>query len=147
MNISSALNGFFFSLKAEGYSKATIGLYRIMPKNLTNFLNDRDLKDISLNDLNRYFAYLRSEYVPKRQGNKKESLSGSSLQNHWKAIRCFFRWAEEELDINPRPDNRLKLPSNNPQVISLLSETEIRSLVEGTEFTRLAKTKTAKHSR
>jgi integrase/recombinase XerD len=130
MNMSQALEGFLFSLKADGYSQATIDLYYFMLKTLSNFLGDREVSKISPNDLTRYFAYLRSDYIPRRKSGSNTPLSGSTLQNHWKAIRRFFRW----------PDVRLKLPSNNPRAILPLSEEEVKALVDSAEFTREAMT-------
>ena len=136
MNMTRALDGFLFTLKADGYSPATVDLYRIMLITLAGFLQDRDVTEIVPNDLTKYFAYLRSDYVPRRQGGDVTPLSGSTLQNHWKAIRRFFRWAEEDLGLKSRPDTRLKLPPNNPISIMPMLEEEVRALVEGAEHTR-----------
>jgi integrase/recombinase XerD len=140
MNMTRALEGFLFTLKVEGYSLATIDLYRIMLTTLTNFLGDREVSKIAPNDLTRYFGYLRGGYIPRRQGGNDAPLSGSTLRNHWKAIRCFFRWAEEEFSLKSRPDARLKLPPNNPREIKPLSEEDVKILVEGTKYTRQAAT-------
>jgi len=140
MNMTRALDGFLFTLKADGYSPATVDLYRIMLTTLTGFLGDREVAAIAPNDLTRYFAYLRGDYTPRRQGGNDAPLSGSTLQNHWKAIRRFFRWAEEELNLKSRPDTRLKLPPNNPRAIMPLSEEEVKALMEGAEHTRQAAT-------
>jgi integrase/recombinase XerD len=137
MNLSNALDGFFFTLKAEGYSKSTVDLYSFLLSKLYNFLGNREMADISAADLTRFFAYLRSEYTENRKVNP---LSGSTLQNHWKAIRRFFRWAVEELGLKSRPDARLKLPPNNPKTIMPLSEEEVRALVERAEYSRDAHT-------
>lgn len=140
MNITCALEGFLFTLKADGYSPATVDLYRIMLTTLAGFLNDREVAKITPADLTRYFAYLRSDYTPRRQGSNNAPLSGSTLQNHWKAIRRFFRWAEEDLGLQTRPDSRLKLPPNNPRAIMPLAEEEVRALVVSAEYTRQAMT-------
>jgi integrase/recombinase XerD len=134
MNLSNAMDGFFFTLKAEGYSQATVDLYRFMLTNLSDFLGNREVADIGATDLTRFFAYLRAEY-PQTKSNGKP-LAGSTLQNHWKAIRRFFRWAEEELGLKSRPDIRLKLPPNNPRAIMPLSEEEVKVLLDGAEYSR-----------
>jgi len=53
MNLTSALDGFLFTLKADGYSPATVDLYRIMLTTLTGFLGDRDVSEIAPIDLTR----------------------------------------------------------------------------------------------
>jgi site-specific recombinase XerD len=140
MNLTSGLDGFLFTLKADGYSPATVDLYRIMLTTLVGFLQDREVSDIAPNELTRYFAYLRSNYAPRRHGCNDAPPSGSTLQNHWKAIRCFFRWAEDELGLKSRPDARLKLPPNNPRAIMPLSEEEIKVLVDGAQYSRKVST-------
>lgn len=140
MNLTRALDGFLFTLKADGYSQSTVDLYRIMLTTLAGFLQDKDVAHIEPSDLTRYFAFLRNDYKPRRQGSNDAPLSGSTLQNHWKAIRSFFRWAQEELGLKTRPDVRLKLPPNNPRVIMPLSEEEVKALVDGAEYSRQAKT-------
>jgi integrase/recombinase XerD len=138
MKLSQAIDGFVFALKADGYSLSTVDLYRIMLAVLTSFLDDCDVDEITSSDLTRYFAYLRTDYKPQRQGSNVEPLSGSTLQNHWKANRRFFRWAQDEIGLKERPDVRLKLPSNNPRTILPLSEADIRALLDAAEYTREA---------
>jgi integrase/recombinase XerD len=138
MNLSTALNGFFLSLKAEGYSDATIDLYRFMLTTLSNFLGNREVEEISATDLTRFFVYLRTDYAEIK--NEGKPLAGSTLQNHWKAIRCFFRWAEDELGLKARPDIKLKLPPNNPRAVMPLTEEEVKALIESAEYSREAQT-------
>lgn len=140
MKFSKALVGFLFSLKAEGYSVSTVDLYRIMLNTLIAFLQDPEVNTITSQDLTQYFAYLRYDYAPRRNGDNQTPLSGSTLQNHWKAIRSFFKWGEEELKLDKRPDTRLKLPPNNPRVIMPLTENEVKTLIESAEYTREART-------
>ncbi len=140
MKFSEALAGFLFSLKAEGYSVSTVDLYRIMLNTLITFLQDPEVNTITSQDLIRYFAYLRTDYTPRRNGDNRTPLSGSTLQNHWKAIRSFFKWGEEELKLDKRPDTRLKLPPNNPRVIMPLTENEVKTLIDSAEYTREART-------
>lgn len=140
MNLSKATEGLFFSLIADGYSQATIDLYRIMLKNLTEFLDDPEVQNITTYDLTRYFAFLRSDYQPQRKSGSIAPLSGSTLQNHWKAIKCFFNWASVEFSLQKRPDEKLKLPPNNPKVIMPLSEGDIKAILTHAEYSRDAKT-------
>jgi integrase/recombinase XerD len=138
MNLQKAVEGFTIYLKASSYSPSTVELYNIVLNNLGNFLNNPEVDKISYQDLQRYMIYLQEEYVPKRFGNKEHPLSGSSRQNHWKAIRTFFKWASEYLHLKKRPDERLKLPINNPKAVLPLSEQDIRALLKSAEFTKEA---------
>jgi integrase/recombinase XerD len=138
MELKEALEGFFLTLNAEGYSPSTVDGYRYMLKVLVKFLGDREVSKITYNDLIAYFAYLRRDYP--RTHNQGKSLSGSTLQNHWKAIRTFFRWAQEEFKLKSRPDDRLKLPENNPRIVMPLEEAEVKALIDSAEWSRQAKT-------
>lgn len=138
MILSKALDGFFMTLRAEGYSKNTISLYGYMLAMLVRFTNDQEVEKITPADLTHFFDYLQTDYP--HEMNDGKPLSGSTLQNHWKAIRRFFRWAKGELDLRSRPDLKLKMPDNNPKIIKPLEEDEVKSLVESTEWSRGAKT-------
>ena len=140
MKMAQAIQGFLFTLRAEGYSQATIDLYKYVLTTLTGFLDNPDVQTIQAGDLTRYFAYLRTDYIPNRKNGSGAQLSGSTLQNHWKGIRTFFRWATDELSLRQRPDAKLKLPPNNPKVIQPLGEGEVKALLEAAEFTRIATT-------
>jgi integrase/recombinase XerD len=136
MKIKIATTGFFLSLRARGYSPATIVLYRYVLDTLTDFLDNPEVNKIRLTDLERYFVYLRDEYQPTRKSGDTSPLSGSTLQNHWKGIRAFFSWAVDELRLKSRPDMRLRLPKNNPKVIIPLSQDEVKLLLKAAERTK-----------
>jgi integrase/recombinase XerD len=138
MKLSLATQGFLTFLKAEGYSPATVDLYNYVLKSLGNFLNDKDTETIKPVDLTRYFAFLRDGYKPERKNGNISPLSGSTLQNHWKGIRTFYKWAEIDLELKLRPDIKLKLPSNNPRVILPFSEGEVRALLKAAEYSNVA---------
>lgn len=140
MKFKISLEGYILSLKAEGYSQSTIELYTIMLTTLNDFLSNPEVAKITSNDLTRYFAFLRSDYKPRRQGGSQAPLSGSTLQNHWKAIKSFFNWAEVELSLKTRPDFTLKLPQNNPKAILPFSKEEVESLLAEAEFSRQSST-------
>ncbi len=140
MDLLKAIEGFSLYLRASGYSPSTVTLYMIALKNLCEFLGNPEVKKISTQDLQRFMVYLKEEYKPKRFGGNSQPLSGSSRQNSWKAIRIFFKWAAEELQLKSRPDLRLKLPQNNPKIILPFSEDEVRALLKASESTSEAKT-------
>jgi site-specific recombinase XerD len=134
MNLSISTQGFLTSLKADGYSPSTINLYQYVLDNLCSFLGDKEIEKIKSADLTRFFAFLRDGYKPDRKNKSDAPLSGSTLQNHWKGIRTFFKWAELELELKARPDTHLKLPGNNPKVIMPLPENEIKALLKAAVY-------------
>jgi hypothetical protein len=48
MKLKEALNGFFLSLRAGGYSQSTIDLYRYVLGRLAEYLNDPEVNSIKL---------------------------------------------------------------------------------------------------
>lgn len=139
MILSQAADGFLLSLRAGGYSRATVDLYRYVMDCLVAYLADPPLNQIKPNDLKKYFVYLQDEYKPRRKAPSGKALSGSTLQNHWKAIRSLYNWATEEELIKSRPDEKLKLPENNPRAVLPLTEAEVKALLKAAEYTREAK--------
>lgn len=138
MKLSQAKQGFLTFLKADGYSLSTVALYDYVLNALGEFLEDMEIERIKPNDLMRYFSYLRDGYKPNRKNGSEAPLSGGTLQNHWKGIRTFFGWAEEDLGLKKRPDLKIRLPRNNPKVIMPFSEGEIKALLKAAEFTEVA---------
>jgi integrase/recombinase XerD len=140
MKLSLASEGFMLALRAGGYSKSTIDLYRYVLEYLIEFLEDPEVEKIRLTDLNRYFVWLQEEYQPRRKSGDNQPLSGGTLQNHWTAIRSFFNWASENFRLKRRPDAGLRLPQNNPKIVHPLTQEEVRALLSAAEYTREANT-------
>lgn len=138
MKLLQAKKGYLTFLKASGYSPSTVALYDYVLNTLATFLEDMEVERIKASDLTKYFAYLRDGYKPNRKNGSSEPLSGSTLQNHWKAIRTFFGWAKEDLRLKARPDLTLKLPSRNPKVIMPFSEKEVKVLLKVAEYSEAA---------
>lgn len=138
MDLERAIEGFELHLKASSYSPSTVTLYIIALRNLCQFLKNPEVEKITYPDLQRFMVFLSEEYKPKRFGNKNYPLSGSSRQNYWKALRTFFKWAAEDLPLKKRPDERLRLPSNNPKIILPFSEQDVRNLLKTAEYTKEA---------
>lgn len=130
MNLSTALEGFFITRTAEGYSPGTLMAYSWSLKLLTRFLNDPPVETIKHQDLLNFFAWIQTDYKP---------LSGSSIENIWKAVRSFYNWASVELGIE-RPDNNLPRPRyTSPQIQPFTAE-EIQALLKACERTTPADT-------
>jgi integrase/recombinase XerD len=130
MDILTAIDGFLFHLRAEGYSQSTINLYTIVLKTLCKYLNNPIVSKIKYHDLQAYMLFLQEEYKPRRLSGNQSPLTGSSRQNHWKGIRCFFNWYSTEYKLKIRPDALLKLPKNNPKVVLPLSPEEIKAIIK-----------------
>ena len=135
MQFSKALQGYRISSLAEGFSQLTIRTYLSALNTLIDYIGDKQIEQITSNELRGFMSYLVTDYVPKRLNNpnNKTQLSTASHHRYWKAIRSFFRWAKEEMNID-RPDRTLKMPAWENKAIIPLAEDEIITLLRGCDY-------------
>lgn len=136
MNLSTALEGFFITRTAEGYATGTLTSYRWSLTLLSKWLNNPELENISHQDLLNFFAYLHTDYHTR--------LSGSSIENIWKAIRSFYNWAAPELNLT-RPDNNLPRPRYTSPQVQPFTQEEIAALLKACDRTAPANTERRSH--
>lgn len=131
MKLLDAFEGYQMFCLSEGYSKATLTLYKWTIGELANLLDNPEIEDITISDLRKYMYHMRENYRT-RKGNK---LSGSSLDNAWKSIRSLFGWANRELGL-PRPDLRLSQPEFTATEVTPFSQDEVKKLLKGCKYTK-----------
>lgn len=103
MQLSDALKGFVFSKVADGRSPHTVNGYKYFLGMMRDYLHDPHVTDIRLSDLRAFMAWLQTDYKPKRKSGDTSPLSHHSLDSYWIAIRAFFTWAEQDLELSDRP--------------------------------------------
>jgi integrase/recombinase XerD len=135
MQLSKAIEGYVFSALAEGYSSLTLNVYRSALGTLAEYLGDKQVQDISVDDLRGFMAYLVTGYVPERINNPENTspLSTASHHRYWKSIRSFFKWAEADLGVG-RPDLALKMPQWESKEIIPFTEEEIKALLKACDY-------------
>jgi len=135
MQLSKALQGYRISSLAEGFSQLTIRTYLSALNTLIDYIGDKEIEQITSDELLGFMSYLVTDYVPKRLNNpnNKTQLSTASHHRYWKAIRSFFKWAKVELGID-RPDLTLKMPAWENKAIIPLAEDEIITLLRGCDY-------------
>ena len=134
MKLSKAVEGFIFARLADGYSPNTMDVYKWALVRLERYLENPEVVAIKLDDLRRFMLFMRAEYKPSRMNGDESPLSGSSMENIWKAIRSFFRWASEEIEIE-RPDLNLVKPEYSAPEIIPYTEKEVKLLLKVCGFT------------
>lgn len=139
MKLSTALDGFEIARLADGYSQNTLDIYRWALERLIQFASDPHIESITHADLRAFMGWLRNDYIPTRPNGDTSALSGSSLENAWKAIRSFFNWAEGEFDL-ARPDRNLAKPKYTTPEITPFNEEELQSLLKACQYTSPAST-------
>jgi integrase/recombinase XerD len=107
---------------------------------MCKWLGDPDLDAITLQDWQRYFVHLRTDYKPRRINGDTSRLTEASIDNHWKVIRGFYNWAvDAQILSSQRPD--LKLPRQkfeSPQIKAFTPE-EIKKLIASSAQTEVVK--------
>lgn len=132
MILSKAIEGYLLEISAT-FSRETVALYQKNLRLLLQFIGDKELTEVNLQDLTRFIVYLRNEYKPKRMVVSDEPLSPSAVDNHWKCIRSLFGWANRVLDI-PRPDSHLVRPRFKLPEVTSFSQDEIKRILYSCEW-------------
>ena len=141
MEFDKALEGFFLAKKADGFSASTIQSYYYSLTRLSDFLGNPDVNKITSKDLQRFFVWLRTDYIPNRKSKNVEPLSGRSIEITWTAIRSFFAWCVIDHHIKKRPDLEIKRPEYTTEQREPFTQEEIKLLLANAEYTKLANTK------
>ncbi|MBX3003825.1 MAG: tyrosine-type recombinase/integrase [Anaerolineales bacterium] len=139
MKLSKALQGFELYLNARRYSEATLSDYRTALRKAVVFLDDPVVEKVTRHDLERFMAWLATEYQPAKRAGTDWRLSNKTLKNHWIAIRSFYNWAERDLNI-ARPDEKLEPPEVSSPDIQPFNEDEIVAILQNIDFSKQAAT-------
>ncbi len=139
MLLSKAVEGFLLDFSLQHSASTAYRTYHPALRHLIRHLGDLPLKQITSAALKQFMHYLVTEYIPERDQystRKGSPLSSSAVDNYWKALRSFFRWAHKNglIDKNPASDlPRLKFftPEIQP-----FTEEEIKRLLKAAEFAR-----------
>jgi len=132
MLLSKAIEGFVVAKLASGYSSNTLGMYRVYLKLLSSFIHDADVDTIKPADLERFMAWVSTEYKPHRVNGDASPVKPATLANTWSAIRSFWGWYDSEFHTG-RPDLKLARPRAQAQVVEPFTENEVRALVSAAE--------------
>jgi len=138
MQFSKAIEGYTIAALADGYSQSTLNTYRYALNTMVEYIGDKEVSDISTENLRGFMNYLVTVYTPERRNNPSnvEPLSTASHHRYWKAMRSFFKWAEMDLRVS-RPDLSIKMPAWESKDIIPLTEEEIRSLLKSSEYAQV----------
>ena len=146
MLTSQAIEGFVLDLLSGNYATRTVEGYKTNLRHLCDFLGDPEIGTVALDDLKRFMAYLKTDYQPVRMNHSTAPLSGSAQDNHWKAIRTFYRWAEEALQVRNITEKLPRPKYSTPEIIPF-SEDEIKTMLSVLDSSRLFKRQNTKEYR
>lgn len=138
MLLSKAIEGFLLDFSLNHSPSTVYRSYHPALRHLVRYTNDPPLNEISPHLLKQFMHYLHTEYVPQRHlysTRKNTRLSGSAMDNYWKAMRSFFRWAYQNQLIKSNPAKDLPRPKFSLPEIKPFTKDEIIRLLKSAEYT------------
>jgi integrase/recombinase XerD len=133
--LSKAIVGFINYKTAEGLSQRTIESYDCLLKKWLEYIGDRELGNISAQEIIAYISWLRNEYTPHRYGGKTHPLSPKTLRNVWVTLSSFYSWAAQELGVaqimKDVPAPRVK---KNP--VDPFTQEEVKRMLKACKYSR-----------
>jgi len=128
--LSRAIEGFLLHKRASGRSPNTIRNYRIQLERLCEWLEDPDMDEVTPQDLERFFIYLKEDYRVERIGRldiEPRPLSPKTRKNAWGTLSAFWRWAAKEFNIDDPFD--VAPVRYHPKPIQPFSREEVQQLL------------------
>jgi site-specific recombinase XerD len=122
--------------RAEGKSPKTLSWYSANLRHFHSYLKSRHIPDeidnIDTKLLREYVLYLfkRNSYQDHPYTPTKNTpLSTATIHGHVRTLRAFFSWLLREEFIQQDPTIGLKPPKLDQKVITILSDDEIRTII------------------
>ena len=115
----------------QGYSEVTLDWYRKSFKTLSGYLQQYEISDTKEIDFQVVQDYLAWHHSRPRRDGKSGTVGQSTVNNHFKTLRCCFRYLEamNEVEPNDNPTNGLKYIRISPPLIESYTPEQVRSLV------------------
>jgi len=118
-------------------SDSTIKFYENRLPSLIKHLGDKEISEVSLDDL-RYWRAKLSKREVKYKGHKyhpevKGKLSPYTIRQHVKCVRRFFKWLEEDGKLDMNPAYRLKMPPKPDLPRKGISKTDLAKILAAAE--------------
>lgn len=112
------INMYFATLKIGGRSEKTIGKYALDIKMMLEFLNNKDIREITTNDIRYYFAWYK----------ETRKVSNTTLEGMRMSLNAFFKWLENEDIILKSPMRKIAPIKKDSQPEKVLSSSELEKL-------------------
>lgn len=137
MSLGQAIDLFIMAKETEGRSHETTRWYRNMlgrfAHHMPNGLN-QTLHSVGLDDARSFVAelqsrdsrYLEHPFLKPREGG----LAPTTIHGHVRTLKVFGSWLASEGIVTSDPFGKLKRPKLPSPVIKILSEDEMRTLVQ-----------------
>ena len=120
------LNTYFASLKIGGRSDKTLQKYALDIRNMIQFFNNRDIKQITTNEIRYYLAWYKE--------NRK--IANTTLESMRLTFVALFGWLENEDYIVKSPMRKIPPIKKDTQPEKAFTQDEIEKLKFGAESKR-----------
>lgn len=139
LKLSKAIPGFLQHKAAEALSMRTLESYEFHLKQWGEHVGDVDVADLTAQDLRAYFAWLRTDYKPRRLSGKTEPLAAKSLRNIWITLSAFFTWATMEFEL-PNPMKMVPAPKFEEVPVEPFAKEEVEAILKACDYCEEART-------
>lgn len=136
MKLSDAITGYWLD-KRLNFSRHTITGYTLIFDRLIGYLQDRDIEQVTSDDIRRFLAYCADEH----------ELSAKSLSNVWTGLSSLFTWAESELGVVHTIRGKVKRPQYTKPTIQTFTQDDVRALLSAAGYTQEWQAKSGKRTR
>ena len=139
MSLSKAVVGFVNHKLAEGLTDRSVYSYERLLNKWIEYEGDKDVGDITSQNIRMYLAWLRTEYEPRRFNGKTHPLSQKTVRNIWVTLASFLKWASLEFEIS-NPMQGITAPRFQKSPVEAFTRSEVNALLKACTNTREAKT-------
>lgn len=129
MKFNEALKGYWLE-KRKLFSIRTIENYERMFSRFAKYINDKEVADITSDDIRRFLDYLLTQ-----------NLSRRTVHDYWVPLSGFWTWAENELEVKHIIRNRVAAPTYTETEVDPFSEDEVKRFLVATEHGKPWQTK------
>lgn len=122
----SFVNDTWFVLRVRGENDKpnTVAFYKNMTRMISEYFNGAVLQEISPIDIQKYLAYLRTEY----KGKQGKPLSAKTLRHLYGTLNLIFGYAEQQEMIAQNPMRKVSAPKKEKKPVDALTTEQAAKL-------------------
>lgn len=122
----SFVNNTWFVLRVRGENDKpnTVAFYKNMTRMISEYFNGAVLQEISPIDIQKYLAYLRTEY----KGKQGKPLSAKTLRHLYGTLNLIFGYAEQQEMIAHNPMRKVSAPKKEKKPVDALTTEQAAKL-------------------
>ena len=118
--LNQAIEDFMLRGKVEGRAEKTMEQYDyVLGRLVEKIPQEKDVKNIETRELRKHFAYLMDD-----------GLNNTSVAIHYRVLRAFFNWLEEENYIGKSPVEAIQEPKTPDKYPKILDKDQVKKLVD-----------------